>query len=492
MALVLAIDLGTTNLKTGVVNAAGKILAFSTVHVPTTKDESGKAVHKHQEIKKLILEQGRKVLAQIKKEDIKYIVSSSYHFGLMMLDEHKSPVTEMTLLTDTRSQRTFTEFIHDFGDKDLYHKTGCPFINQYVLPRLYYFSKEENEILRKAKYFHDSKSFLFEWLTGEWKTDYSTASSAQFLNMHTLQWDEKILSALKLRPDQFPQPVDGTQHLAPIRKEISEDLGLGKDVKVALGLYDGGALGAGLSDFKPEVAIINLGTTLMLRVPCDHPVPDKNENKRIQSYTLKKGMLFNGGALNNAALPIDWMRSNLFEFDDEAAGLADIPEGSPLMALPYLTGERDSQTGPFASGVFFGIRRQHTKTDFVRAVLEGVAYSTRLIFDALKENQLVVKEIRMGGGGVNIQAWPQMFADTLGVPIMIPKGEEIALVGSAMIAYTADGYYKTLDEASQNMMHQGKRIEPNADHLKLRNHYYQFFKNLKENMDPMFTRHASL
>lgn len=492
MALVLAIDLGTTNLKVGIVDESGKIVSSNSAPVTTVKDSTGKAVHKHEELKKLIIEQSRKVLAKIKKEDVKYIVTSSYHFGLMMLDENRKPITDMTILTDTRSQDTFSEFVKEFSDKDLYHKTGCPFINQYVLPRLFYFSKKENETLNRAKYFHDSKSFLFEWLTGEWITDYSTASSTQFLNMHYLHWDADILSVLNLKPDQFPQPMDGMQHTASLKTEIGDQLGLNKDIKVVLGLYDGGALGVGLSDFKEEVAIINLGTTLMLRVPCDHPVVDKNENKRIQSYTLRKGLLFNGGALNNAALPINWMRENLFDFNDEDPVLANIPEEQPLISLPYLTGERESHTGPYSSGVFFGIRRHHAKPDFVRAVLEGVVYSARYIFDALKENNLTVKEIRMGGGGVNIQSWPQMFADTFNIPIIIPRGEEIALVGSAMLAYTADGRFKTLEEASKHMMHEGNRIEPIPENVKLRNHYYTFFKELKENMDPLFAEHAGL
>jgi sugar (pentulose or hexulose) kinase len=89
--------------------------------------------------------------------------------------------------------------------------------------------------------------------------------------------------------------------------------------------------------------------------------------------------------------------------------LLQISNEPPLIALPYLTGERDSKTGPYASGVFFGVRRHSSQIDFARSVLEGVAYSLRYLNDALVENNLHVKELRMGGGGVNIKVWPQIF-----------------------------------------------------------------------------------
>src|SRR4028119_386627 len=97
-----------------------------------------------------------------------------------------------------RAQRIFSEFMAAFADVDIYQKTGCPLIGQYVLPRLFYFAKEKPEIFEKAKYFTDSKAYLFELLTGEWVTDLSIAAATQFLNVHTLQWDEEVLSKLNL------------------------------------------------------------------------------------------------------------------------------------------------------------------------------------------------------------------------------------------------------------------------------------------------------
>lgn len=492
MALTLAIDMGTTNLKAGLIDEQGEILSVCSSAIKTISREPGEAEHDPEELKQLVISLCKKIIKDSGRSDVEFIIASTYHFGLMMLDEQRKPLTGITLLTDTRSQLTFSDFVSAYAGEDIYHKTGCPFIGQYLLPRLFYFSKEKKELFKKAKYFYDSKSFLFEWLTGEWVTDISTATATQAFNVHNFHWDQGILSKINLSSDQFPPSLDGTTFLAPLKKDICELLGLKKKVKVVLGVYDGAVLGYGLSGLNQDTGIINIGTSAMLRMPCQNPVYDKNENKRIQAYALNKKIFLNGGALNNAALPLDWMRNNFFEFDLQNESLLHIANEPPLISLPYLTGERDSKTGPFASGVFFGIRRNHTRIDFVRSVLEGVAYSMRYIYDALIENELQVKEIRMGGGGVNIKLWPQIFADVLGVPVSIPSGKEISLVGNAMLAFTAGDIYNNIDDASKKMSGKGNLIEPDEKAMEIRNKHYGFYKKFREGMGQFFEQHAEL
>jgi gluconokinase len=492
MPLTLAIDLGTTNLKVGLVDEQGEILSVRSSPVQTHSSEPGAAEHDPEELSSLLLDMCQQVLADVDKDQVAYFVSSTYHFGMMMMDAQRNPITPITLLTDIRSQHTFSDFKAAFSDVDVHQKTGCPLIIQYVLPRLFYFAKLKPLLFEKAKYFTDSKSFLFEWLTGEWVTDMSIAASTQFFNAHNFEWDEELLSRLNLSPDQFPRVEDGTTFLAPLKKEICAALGLKENVQVNLGLYDGAALAVGLSGLAPNVGIVNLGTTAMLRVPGNAPALDKNENKRIQAYAFQKGNFLNGGALNNAALPLDWMRNNLFDVDLQDEILLQISKEPPLFSLPYLTGERDSKTGPYASGVFFGIRRSHSRIDFARSILEGVAYSLRYIYDALQENDLHVKEVRMGGGGVSIKAWPQIFADVLGAPVTISTANEMALVGSTMLALTAGGVFKDLNEASEKMLKESKRIEPDKASMIIHDQRYQFFKKLRKTLGLLYEEHAEL
>ncbi|RRN77712.1 hypothetical protein EIM50_18230, partial [Pseudoxanthomonas sp. SGD-10] len=337
MAIALAIDLGTTNLKVGLVDEGGNILGLRSAAVPVVNSKDGGAEHDPEELKKLIVVLSKELLSNGLAEDVKYIISSTYQFGLMLLDEQRKPLTGLTLLTDIRSQRTFDAFLAAYENEDIYSDTGCPLLSQYVLPRLYYFAEREKDTFQKAKYFTDSKSFLFEWLTGEFVTDVSTAAATQHFNLKTCAWDDNLLAKVGLLANQFPEVKDGTKHLSPLQEELRIELGLQAGVKVLLGVYDGAALAVGLGALEPGIGIMNVGTSAMLRVPGNLPAFDKNENKRIQAYALNDKLFLNGGALNNAALPINWLRDSLFDVNiqDEAKMLL-VGKESPLICLPYL------------------------------------------------------------------------------------------------------------------------------------------------------------
>mgnify|MGYP000694795917 FL=1 len=53
-----------------------------------------------------------------------------------------------------------------------------------------------------------------------------------------------------------------------------------------------------------------------------------------------------------------------------------------LIFLPYMLGERSPRWNPETSGSFLGIRMEHEKCDYVRAVLEGVAMNLDVILSA--------------------------------------------------------------------------------------------------------------
>ena len=98
MAIALAIDLGTTNLKVGLVDEGGQILRVESAPVPVVNNGNGGAEHDPDELKKLILRLSKKMLAEGGADDLSYIIGSTYQFGMMMLDAQKKPVTGMTYL----------------------------------------------------------------------------------------------------------------------------------------------------------------------------------------------------------------------------------------------------------------------------------------------------------------------------------------------------------------------------------------------------------
>jgi gluconokinase len=269
-------------------------------------------------------------------------------------------------------------------------------------------------------------------------------------------------------------------------------MGLTSKPVVVPSVYDGAALAIGLTGLQLKIGVMNVGTSAMVRVHCSQPVFDKTGEMRLQINTLAANSFLNGGAINNATLPLTWMQNNLFDLDLREFDHFDPHKGPPLFCLPYLTGERDAKVGANASGVFFGLREHHGRKDMVRALFEGVAYSLALIKNSLTVNEVKIDELRLGGGGANSKGWAKIFADVLNTPIRLPQGEESALVGNAIIGFSASGRFDSPDVAAKTMMATGSIIEPSTDSVKQYERYFEFFQKLRETSASLFAEQVKL
>ncbi|HKZ36813.1 MAG TPA: FGGY family carbohydrate kinase, partial [Chryseolinea sp.] len=83
MALTIAIDLGTTNLKVGLVNEQGDILSVVSRPLHTYSSEPGAAEHNPDEVTNLLSAMCGELLKDVNKDQIDHIVSSTYQFGMM-------------------------------------------------------------------------------------------------------------------------------------------------------------------------------------------------------------------------------------------------------------------------------------------------------------------------------------------------------------------------------------------------------------------------
>jgi xylulokinase len=118
-----------------------------------------------------------------------------------------------------------------------------------------------------------------------------------------------------------------------------------------------------------------------------------------------------------------------------------------LMWAPYLFGERTPHLDPEARAAFVGITASHTQGHFIRAVLEGVAFSLRDTFTLFHELGVPVNAIRLGGGGARGPLWRQIQADVYGHPVELLEAEEGGAFGAALLAGTGIGVWATVEAA---------------------------------------------
>jgi gluconokinase len=491
--LVLSVDVGTTNIKAGVVDARGRVLRVVQQELPLARDENGKAEHDPH----LLWETFGAVARQVTEgygQKIRALMLSAYQLSLLAVDETGEPLTGIITLLDTRPQQTYPRLMEQIDARQLYQRTGCPPLFHYPFSKIFWLKTTHPDLFARARWLVGAKEYLIYRLTGQWVTEASLGTATQLMNLHSLRWDEVALGVLELDAERLPEPVEADRLLVTLSEEVCARLGVAEGCRLVPGVYDGGAVAIGIGALVGGAGAINLGTTAMLRVAMPQPVLDADPAMRLQTCYLACGRWFPGGAINNAGITLRWLRDSVLGMDYEAMNREGerVSDMAGLFFLPFLSGERNPQIGNAASGVFFGLRGYHTRGHVVRAAMEGVCFALRIVYDALQENGVVPQEIRIGGGGARSPLWMQTMANVLGIPLQVSQVEEPGLVGSAILGYAALGVYADVEQATQAMVRTGRQYLPQQDAVEAYAEKYQFFRQLMDDLAQAFQRHARL
>ncbi|MEF8916196.1 MAG: gluconokinase [Candidatus Bipolaricaulota bacterium] len=492
MSLGLVVDVGTTNIKAGLVDPEGRVVSQDSRNLEVHRPEKGAAEHDPEEI----LESFSKIVRETVNgnvDEVEFLGLTGYQFGFLPLDESWEPLTGVLTLMDERPKSVMGKFQNRSDLAEIYRSTGCPPLFAYQLPKLLWLKEQKPNVFDKASHFADVKSFLLKELVDEFITDPGTASSSQLFNINDFAWDNRLMELAGVDRDQLPKVGDGKEILGRLRPELAEKLGLGDEVEVVLGVYDGGAMVLGLGGVNGQVGVCNLGTTGMIRTCSDEPIMDDPEQRRLQTYSLLPGKWAVGGAVNNAGVGLRWFRDNLRpgkKYDDIISAAAQVEPGSGgVFSLPYFTGERDPRIGNMASGSFFGLKDYHTREHLARAILEGVGYSLNFIREVMTEDGIEFDRIRIGGSGARSDLWPQIIADVTELPVRKTLTENTTLIGGAMVGYKAMGFYDSMPEAGREMIKSGREFSPVSNNVDCYEEGYEFFKELVREFSKLYPLH---
>jgi len=157
------------------------------------------------------------------------------------------------------------------------------------------------------------------------------------------------------------------------------------------------------------------------------------------------------GVTNGAGLSLRYFRDTFapdLSYDALSSLAAQAPAGSDgLLWAPYLFGERTPHLDPDARAAFVGITASHTRGHFIRAILEGVAFSLRDTLTLFSELGVPVRAIRLGGGGARGSLWRQIQADVYNHPVELLEAEEGGAFGAALLAGTGIGAWPSVEAA---------------------------------------------
>ncbi|NDJ61446.1 MAG: glycerol kinase GlpK [Chloroflexi bacterium] len=279
-------------------------------------------------------------------------------------------------------------------------------------------------------------------------TDVSNASRTLLYDIRKGDWADEILARLNIPRAILPTVVPSSQ----IYGETDPDL-FGAPIKVAGVAGDQQAATFGQICWKPGVAKNTYGTGCFLLMNTGaFAVPSRNNLLTTIAWQLGandvqyalEGSIFIAGAA------VQWLRDELGLIADAAESelVAMSTESSDgVYVVPAFVGLGAPYWDSFARGAIVGLTRGSGRAQIIRATLESVAYQTRDVVEAMREDSdLTLQTLRVDGGMVRNNFLMQFQADVLGVPVERPAIVETTALGAAYLAGLAAGYWESAAE----------------------------------------------
>jgi gluconokinase len=360
-------------------------------------------------------------------------VSTFWH-NLVGVDSDWQAITPIYSWADTRSAAAAEALRQRLHESEVHARTGCVLHPSYLPAKLFWLQQTQPQIFGKAAHWMSFGEYLYRRLLGQTICGLSMASGTGLLDQNLCTWDEELLSALSVQPDQLSQLGDLNTPISGLSPAYAGRWPALARVPWLPALGDGACSNVGSGCFAHGRAAIMVGTSGAMRVMWK--ADQVTIPPGLWCYHADRNRFVMGGALSNGGLLFDWMRQTLRVSDPLEQELSRMaPDGHRLTVLPFLAGERSTGWNPNARAAIAGLSLHTTPVDIVRAGLEAVAYRFAKIARLLKESVPGTREIIASGGALlKSPTWTQMMADVLGQPVVVSRVPEASSRGAALLA----------------------------------------------------------
>ena len=438
MACLIGIDVGTTSVKAVMITLDGVRVAESAAPYPMDRD--GDRVEQDPQ------DWLRLVLAALQdfsgKGEVRAICLTSQVNTHVFVDQALAVLHPAITWQDGRAAAAGAEIDARVTVDEKIRLLGAPIPvdASHALARMNWMAKVHPEIWAQTAHVLLPRDWLVARLTGAVRSD---PMSSVGLVGPDLTYAMGLIglmpgAAKRLAPLSDPLSVVGVMRDGPFA-----------GVPVVLGMMDAWASLIGLGVVREGMAMYLSGTSEVTGLVSSvlNPEPGVITFPQWVGITLHAGPTQAGGA------SLDWL-SRLLGRDGAtlAANAAPITAASPLF-LPHLQGERAPLWDSALRGTFAGLTAATGPAELTAAVLEGVAFSARLAFEALQRaGGMVPSQVRVGGGGMASDRWCQIRADVLNRPLERVAGKDPGAMGAALMAGVGCGAMANLAEAAERLL----------------------------------------
>ncbi|PSC05633.1 carbohydrate kinase [Alsobacter soli] len=478
--MVLAVDLGGTSLRAALVSGDGAVLASSSQAEPFGPAGSAEADPERwwALLGEAAVDLARSAPAAFRAATA--VAVTSVTRTQVFVDDKGDTVGPALTWTDARSAEMADELRARLSPDD----PETALVNAYhPLARLAWSRRRSPGDFARVARVLDPKDWINARLTGRIASD--PIASARMAACARKDDAGLPLFAHAGMPDLCPPLLAPATALGTVRPGLAGALGQLAGASVVMMAHDTWASVLGLGALRHRGAYNLSGTTEVIGVFSETPAAAEG----LMSVDWG-GLCHLGGPGQNGADALRWALDLLGHAGAPVGPTLDallarerLPQ--PLLFLPYLQGERTPYWDPLLRGAFVGLNRRHTATDCAWAVLEGVAFLNRLVFERAEAALgFRVGEIRFGGGGAASPAWAQAKADVCNVPVVTSGHAEPGLLGGAIAAAAAlDG--EPLAAAQDRLARPAARFEPNRQRAAALERLYGLYRQAEQALAPL-------
>ena len=492
----LGIDVGTSSIKCSLVGCRGEDFSTSSAEYPLLTPGPGMAEIDGETVWEVTARLVRETLGPVQDSlEILGIGVCAMMIMPVLLDSRRQLVRPIIHWHDERLAAQSAQIKKQGKAEPVARYSGSLLTGESTINALSWVKEHEPHAYGRIDKFVMIKDFIRLKLCGELATDYGDASGSLMLDIRDWEWSLDLIEQLGFEKSFFPELRRPEEVAGRITAEASARTGLREGTPVAVGTGDGICTILGLGTIEDGDIGFTVGSAGVIGAVSGKLPLDQGHRNYIFCHPLGRRW-YSIMATASSGDALRWYRNRLLGepgtpysgLDREAATVSPGAEG--LVFLPYLSGSRNPHSNPDAVGLFVGLRHKHERRFLTRAVLEGILYELRDLFEVeseiLSRTGTELKRIKVSGGIVRSAFWSQMLADVLGREVELTQTQELGAFGCCLLASVAAGFHDSLPAAVGRMVKPGSVLPFDPEKNALYGAKYESFRRLYRQMEPVF------
>jgi len=470
-ALILGIDVGTTNAKALIATPDGAVMAHATAPIPLLTPRPGYVEQDPEAWWQAVVQATRAALGALPDPTapIAAIGVSGQGCAATLLDEAGNPLRPGIIWMDARAEAECA-YLRRSAERifELNGKQPGPYNFD---PKLIWLQRHEPDILAQAHACLTTTGYVNYRLTSEQVLNVSDASIPLAFDQTRCDWSEELIDSFGIPRHLYPRVAPCQAVIGALTPPAAQALGLQAGIPVIAGGEDTSAAGLSAGVARPGQAMLSLGTGGSVYVAQDRPVA--HPQLLTFAHVLEQ-QWFVGGTIVAFGAALAWCKDLLGVADFEtlnALAADSVPGAEKLLFLPYLSGELQPVNDGHARGVFFGLSLNTRRPQLTRAVMEGAAFAIAHNLQLAAEAGAQTEALRAVGGPTRSPIWCQMIADITGLPVLVLKNEAGAPLGDVFLAAAAVGLIADAGAAAERAAEVARVVTPDSRHA-------QFYSDL--------------